>query len=52
MSIIFFASLLLLLVWGIDFLLLWPIETLTTLHLSNWLSLTAAVLVFAWLAAE
>ncbi|MBW4467465.1 MAG: hypothetical protein KME07_18720 [Pegethrix bostrychoides GSE-TBD4-15B] len=52
MSIIFFASLLLLLVWCTDFLMLWPIETLTTLHLSNWLSLTAAVLVFAWLAAE
>jgi hypothetical protein len=51
MSLVFFISLLLLLTGFAD-LLLWPIQLLSTVHFFNWLSLSAIVLVFAWLAAE
>ena len=52
MSLFSFVSILVVIFWLIQNLLLVPILAIDAFHLSGWLVLGAGVLGFAWLAAE
>lgn len=52
MSLFSFVSALVLLIWLIQQLLLWPILAIDSFHLSIWLILGSGLLAFAWIAAE